>query len=125
MRTAAKSSRASRSPDNVIPANRIDPAAKVLTELLGTRQQGPAMPFTAVNNFTANASVGGDNDQYNGRVDHTFSEKNRALRPVHLLDEPESAIDPYRTQDLRRPLYRNLQHEPGRIRATPTRSHPR
>ena len=61
-------------PGNVIPNNRIDGAAKVLTNLWG-RANGPGLPFTAVNNFTANASVGGDNDQVNARVDHTVSDK--------------------------------------------------
>src|SRR3954453_3731134 len=62
-------------PGNMIPASRIDPAAKVLSNLWG-RANGPGAPFTAVNNYTANASVGGDNDEYNARVDHTFSERN-------------------------------------------------
>ena len=50
-------------PGNVIPNNRIDGAAKVMTNLWG-RANSPGLPFTAVNNFTANASVGGDNDQF-------------------------------------------------------------
>ena len=46
-------------PGNVIPANRIDPAAKVMTNLWG-RANAPGAQFTNVNNFTGNASVGGE-----------------------------------------------------------------
>ncbi len=82
---------------NVIPASRIDPAAKVLTERWG-RATGPGNAFTNVNNFTANASVGGGNDQYNGRVDHAFSEKNHAFVRYTYWTNLNLAIDPYRTQ---------------------------
>ncbi len=49
-------------PGNIIPANRLDPAAKVMSNLWG-RASGPGSAFTNVNNFTSNASVGGQNDQ--------------------------------------------------------------
>ena len=105
-------------PGNMIPPDRIDPAAKVLTNS-GVAPTDPAMPFTNVNNFTANASVGGDNDQYNGRVDHAFSEKHRALCPVHLLDEPEPAIDPYQTQTCVDRCTETFNTQSGRDRGHP------
>lgn len=83
-------------PGNVIPANRIDPAARVLSNLWG-RANGPGSQFTNVNNFTANASVGGDNDQYNARVDHNFSEKNRAFARYTYWTNLNLPIDPYKT----------------------------
>jgi hypothetical protein len=83
-------------PGNIIPANRLDPAAKVLTNLWG-RANGPGSPFTNVNNFTANASVGGSNDQYNTRIDHTFSETNRAFLRYTYWTNLNLPIDPYKT----------------------------
>ena len=82
---------------NVLPASRIDPAARVLTNLWG-RANTAGTAFTNVNNFTSNASVGGDNDQYNARVDHTFSDKNRLFTRYTYWTNLNLPIDPYKTQ---------------------------
>jgi hypothetical protein len=82
---------------NMIPANRIDPAARVLEQLWG-HSNGPGSQFTNVNNYTANASVGGDNDQYNARVDHAFSEKQRAFLRYTFWKNLNLPIDPYKTK---------------------------
>ena len=82
---------------NIIPATRIDPAAKVLSNLWA-HANGPGAAFTNVNNYTANASVGGDNDQYNGRVDHSFSEKQRAFVRYTFWKNLNLPIDPYQTK---------------------------
>lgn len=84
-------------PGNIIPQNRIDPAARVLTNFWG-RANSPGAAFTAVNNYTANASVGGDNDQYNARVDHTFSDRNRLFVRYTYWTNLNLPIDPYNTQ---------------------------
>ena len=84
-------------PGNVIPTNRIDPAAKVMTNLWG-RANAPGAAFTNVNNFTGNASVGGNNYQYNGRVDHSFSDKQRAFIRYTYWDNLNLPIDPYKTK---------------------------
>jgi hypothetical protein len=84
-------------PGNIIPANRIDPAARVMTNLWAHANSLGA-PFTAVNNYTANASVGGNNYQYNGRVDHSFSEKQRAFIRYTYWNNLNLPIDPYRTK---------------------------
>ena len=84
-------------PGNVVPANRIDGAAKVMTNLWG-RASGSGLPFTAVNNFTANASVGGEQAQYNGRVDHTFSDKHRGFVRYTFWKNLNLPIDPYGTK---------------------------
>ncbi len=84
-------------PGNIIPDNRIDPASRILSNNWG-RANTVGQPFTNVNNFTANASVGGDNDQYNGRVDHTFSEKNRLFGRYTYWTNLNLPIDPYRTK---------------------------
>lgn len=84
-------------PGNVIPTSRLDPAAKVLTNLWA-RPNGPGSPFTNVNNYTANASVGGDNDQYNSRVDHTFSERQHTFLRYTFWKNLNLPIDPYKTK---------------------------
>jgi hypothetical protein len=84
-------------PGNIIPASRIDPASKVLTNLWG-RANTQGAPFTDVNNFTSNASVGGGNDQYNSRVDHTFSEKQRVFMRYTYWTNLNLPIDPYKTK---------------------------
>ncbi|MFN9299137.1 MAG: TonB-dependent receptor domain-containing protein [Acidobacteriota bacterium] len=84
-------------PNNTIPASRIDRAARVMTDLWG-RANSPGLPFTAVNNFTANASVGGDQNQYNTRVDHTFSDKQRVFARYTYWRNLNLPIDPYGTK---------------------------
>lgn len=84
-------------PGNIIPNSRLDPAAKVLTNLWG-RANGPGAQFTNVNNYTANASVGGNNDQYNARIDHTFSERQRAFLRYTYWTNLNLPIDPYKTK---------------------------
>ncbi|HVW87707.1 MAG TPA: TonB-dependent receptor, partial [Bryobacteraceae bacterium] len=87
----------SQFPGNMIPASRLDPAAKVL-ENYWAHSNTAGAPFTSVNNYTANASVGGNNDQYNARVDHNFSEKNRAFARYTYWTNLNLPIDPYKTQ---------------------------
>jgi hypothetical protein len=82
---------------NMIPSNRIDPTAKVM-ENLWAHSNGPGSPFTHVNNYTANASVGGDNYQYNARVDHSFSDKQHAFARYTYWNNLNLAIDPYQTK---------------------------
>jgi len=84
-------------PGNVIPQNRIDPASKILSQYWAL-PNGPGNQFTAVNNYTANASVGGDNDQVNARLDHTFSERNRLFLRYTYWQNLNLPIDPYKTK---------------------------
>ncbi len=84
-------------PGNMIPASRLDPTAKVMTNLWA-RSNGPGLPFTHVNNYTANASVGGDNYQYNARVDRSISDKQRLFMRYTYWNNLNLAIDPYRTK---------------------------
>jgi hypothetical protein len=80
-------------PNNTIPDNRIDPAAKVFMNYWGR-----ANTAGTVNNYTANASVGGNNDQHNARVDHTFSDNNRAFLRYTYWTNLNLPIDPYKTK---------------------------
>jgi hypothetical protein len=61
---------------NVIPANRFDPTAKILRDLWAL-PTGPGQQFTNINNFNVNSSAGGNNDQYNVRIDQNISSRQR------------------------------------------------
>ncbi len=84
-------------PDNKIPANRIDPTAKILSNLWALPNT-PGQQFTNVGNFATNASIGGDNDQYNARIDYTLSEKQRIFGRYTHWSNLSLPIDPYRTK---------------------------
>ncbi len=84
-------------PGNIIPASRFDRAAQAM-ENLWARANGPGSGFQAVNNFTANASVGGNNDEYNARVDHNFSEKQHVFARYTFWTNLNLPIDPYNTK---------------------------
>ena len=84
-------------PGNVIPDSRMDRAARAMVPLWG-RANSAGLPFTAVNNFTANASVGGDQNQYNGRVDHSVSDKQRVFTRYTYWSNLNLPIDPYGTK---------------------------
>ena len=84
-------------PGNIIPPSRIDPAARILSNLWA-HSNGPGTGFTNVNNYTANASVGGNNDQYTSRIDHTFSEKQHVFLRYTYWDNLNLPIDPYKTK---------------------------
>ncbi|MBS1814537.1 MAG: carboxypeptidase regulatory-like domain-containing protein [Acidobacteria bacterium] len=58
---------------NQIPANRIVPAAVKLLNLFPEPNQGGASDIT--NNYVSNPSNINDTNQFDGRLDHTFSQK--------------------------------------------------
>ncbi len=84
-------------PGNIVPTNRIDKAASIMTNLWG-RSNNPGLPFTGVNNFVSNASVGGNQEQVNLRGDHTVSEKQRVFVRYTFWKNLNLPIDPYRTK---------------------------
>ena len=53
---------------NIIPQNRLDTTAKILSGFWAPPTL-PGQPFTRLNNFATNASVGGNNDQWTSRID--------------------------------------------------------
>src|SRR5262249_47486829 len=65
-------------PDNIIPASRFDPTAKILRDIWALPNLS-GQPFTHINNFARNSSAGGNSDQINARVDHTFSIRQRVF----------------------------------------------
>jgi hypothetical protein len=83
-------------PGNIIPAGRLDPTAKILANYWG-QPNLPGDRFTHRSNFASNASVGGDNDQWNGRVDYSVSDKQRIFGRFTNWTNLSLAIDPYGT----------------------------
>ncbi len=79
--------------DNKIPANRLDPTAKILSNLWAK----PNLPGT-VFNYATNASIGGNNDQINIRLDYNLSEKQRLFGRYTRWSNLSLPIDPYKTQ---------------------------
>jgi hypothetical protein len=63
-------------PDNKIPVSRFDKTAQIL-EKLWALPNSPGQGFTNLNNFIINSSVGGNNDQYNFRIDQNLRSKQR------------------------------------------------
>jgi hypothetical protein len=65
-------------PGNMIPASRFNPVALNYIKIgYWAKPNLPGAPGTFLNNFAINATAGGDNNQWNGRIDHTLSEKQR------------------------------------------------
>jgi hypothetical protein len=83
-------------PNNVIPAGRLDATAKSLTPYWATPSL-PGQQYTHINNFATNASVGGDNDQSNTRVDYNVSDKQRIFGRFTYWTNLSLALDPYQT----------------------------
>ncbi len=77
-------------PDNKIPANRIDPTAKVLMNIWGQ----PNLPGN-VNNFAGNTNLGGNQNQYTARGDYNFSEKHRLFLRYTYWDGNSLPSDPF------------------------------
>src|SRR5262245_22885164 len=84
-------------PGNKIPADRIDATAKILSNLWALPNT-PSQQFTNVGNFATNASIGGNNDQYNGKIDYTVSEKQRIFGRYTQWSNLSLPIDPYKTK---------------------------
>lgn len=67
-------------PNNIIPPSRINPvSAKILGFPLDAPPDLPGRPYTALNNYSATCTIGGNNDQENSRLDYNASEKLRAF----------------------------------------------
>lgn len=80
-------------PGNVLPAGRIEPIARKLLDYY-PQPNAAGDPFTGFNNYVNNAGRAIDQNQFSGRVDHTFNEKYRVFgRVAHnrtVLTQPDS-----------------------------------
>lgn len=61
-------------PGNLVPANRFDPVAKAAADLYPL----PNLPG-ATNNYFYSGTVAANTNQYDGRLDHSFNDRNRAF----------------------------------------------
>ncbi len=81
---------------NVIPPDRLDPTAKILSGFWAPANL-PGQQFTHVNNFATAASVGGNNDQWTSRIDWNKSDKQRIFGRFTDWTALSLAHDPYKT----------------------------
>jgi hypothetical protein len=81
-------------PGNIIPPSRLDPTAKILANYWGL-PNAPGVQYTNVNNYSDNASVGGNNDEYNTRIDHSISDKQRLFGRYTYWDNLSLPVEPY------------------------------
>lgn len=81
-------------PNNAIPASRIEAASSKLMSLL---LPPPTNPNLNTNNYVANASTGGDNDQVVARVDQVISSKQTLFARFTRWTNWNLAADPYHT----------------------------
>ena len=98
-------------PGNIIPANRISPIAKKFLNFPDLRRTRRWPAAGSTNNFERNASIGGDNNQYNVRADYNLSQNQPHHRP--------------RTRDSTRPTFRwtcTATARPTAIRTRPSTS---
>lgn len=77
---------------NIIPASRWSAVAK---NLLNFPYWAPPTSAGLTNNFLEYAGTGGTNDQYNGRVDYTVSDKQRIFGRYTQWNSQNQASEPY------------------------------
>ena len=79
-------------PNNRIPSERQDATSRSLSDLWD-KPNAPGL----FNNYAANASDGGNNTQFNNRVDWTASEKHRLMGRWTWWDNLTFGVEPYGT----------------------------
>ncbi|MES1260762.1 MAG: carboxypeptidase-like regulatory domain-containing protein, partial [Acidobacteriota bacterium] len=81
-------------PNNIIPVSRLDPAAKIMSTYWG-QPNSPGLPNTNLNNYSNNASIGGGNDEYTSRIDHSVSDKQRVFGRGSYWTNLSLPVQPY------------------------------
>jgi hypothetical protein len=81
-------------PNNAIPVSRLDSAAKIMSSYWG-QANAPGLPNTNLNNYSNNASIGGGNDEYTTRIDHSVSEKQRMFGRGSYWTNLSLPVQPY------------------------------
>ncbi len=84
-------------PGNVIPTDRLDKTAVLLTPKIWGPPNQPGNAFTFANNFATNASAGSNNDQFNIRIDENLSDKQRIFGRYAQIRNTPLLIKPYGT----------------------------
>src|SRR6185503_8923786 len=83
-------------PGNIIPRDRLDPAAAKLAPILMGAPNIAGAPFTNINNFATNASQAADSDQFSARADYALGSKHKVFGRYTWWDSGTPAVDPYR-----------------------------
>jgi hypothetical protein len=95
---AAYSAGAARTPfpGNIIPTSRINPvSAKILAFPLVAQPNLPGQAFTAINNYSTTCTLGGNNNQENGRVDDNVTDKLRVFARYSRWSSLNKACTPF------------------------------
>ncbi len=110
-------------PGNLIPSNRIDPAANALLQFYPLPNRTPVNPFTQQNNYLSTINESRDMDQHTAKVDHRFSDQNslfvRYSHYHHFTDGPNNGSD-FWPDPVVRARYDSLQSQNGVISDTHT-----
>ncbi|MEX2264281.1 MAG: TonB-dependent receptor [Bryobacteraceae bacterium] len=83
-------------PGNIIPRDRLDPAALTLGGTIMAQPNVAGARFTNINNFATNAWQIADSDQVNARMDFAQSDRQRFFGRYSYWDSGTPAVDPYR-----------------------------
>jgi hypothetical protein len=81
-------------PGNVIPSNRLDSAAVAIMTLNYPR---PNVPGAVTQNFITSTKIGGENDQYNIRVDHRVTDANNLFARYTYWKADSNPYDSWNT----------------------------
>jgi TonB dependent receptor len=81
---------------NIIPASRFDQTAVKMMPLLFRPPNLAGSPFTEINNWADNASIGGENAQTVVRIDHNLSDKQHLFGRYTYWGDTSLPYDPYR-----------------------------
>ncbi len=85
-------------PNNIIPQNRLDPAAKYLANYrLWAAPNTPGNPITNINNWQGNASAGSEFSQFTTRMDANISNKQTFYARYTLWYTDLLPVDPFGT----------------------------
>lgn len=86
-------------PFNKIPASRIDSASKQYFTYYGPPNQNPTISSAGLptNNFGTNVSLGGNTNQYNGRMDWNVSERQHIFGRYSWWSGTSLPSDPFHT----------------------------
>jgi hypothetical protein len=87
--TASPTTTRDQFPNNTIPADRIDPAARALLD----RYPQPTTSATA-NNYTRVGNQSTDQDQFDARIDHRFTTSDRAFARVSYARDLSIPVTP-------------------------------
>ncbi|MBZ5609944.1 MAG: TonB-dependent receptor [Acidobacteriia bacterium] len=83
--------------NNLIPLSRMDKTALAMRDLFA-HPNIPGQPFTNSLNFSTNASIGGDSNQINGRVDQNVSDKQHLFGRYTRWWYNNIPIDPFQNK---------------------------